>query len=100
MLTTALLAVCIATPVLLARVVHPAAGLVAAFLAAVLWSRVVRPTPGYVQGLVSLSGLAVILAVALACIALWLRPPPNTSLQRTPAAQHYGAARLGVGRVR
>jgi hypothetical protein len=59
-------------PLLLACYAHPSVGCVAAVAASMLWVKLVRTMPGYVQGIVSLTGVAAIVATVLACLALWV----------------------------
>jgi hypothetical protein len=105
-LKAALLAGCIAVPLVLARRVHPGIGCTLALAASFLWVRLVRPMPGYLQGIFSVTGLAVLLAAALACLALWLNRPaarligkqtrPNTTLlTATMLYSVDGSANLG-----
>ncbi len=71
-LTILLLLICTQGPLLLALRFHPAAGCAGAVLGLVVWTKLVRPMPGFIQGIVSLSGLAAILGVLVGCLARWL----------------------------
>ncbi len=68
-LTIGLVIVCTTGPLLLARRIHPVAGCMAGIVAAIVWTRLVRPMPGFLQGIVSLTGFAAIIAVLLTCFA-------------------------------
>ncbi|TWU50731.1 hypothetical protein Poly51_40240 [Rubripirellula tenax] len=72
-----LLGACIAAPLLVAAWVHPAAGVLAAILAMIAWAYLgPPPMPGVLNGIVALTGLAVIFGVLVVCliktVSLWL----------------------------
>ena len=72
-----LLGACIAAPLIVAAWVHPAAGALAAILAMIAWAYLgPPPMPGFLNGIVALSGLAALFGVLIACVIktvkLWL----------------------------
>lgn len=91
--TTALLLACVVGPMLLAQRFHPAAGSIAALVAAVVWTRLIRPRPGFVQGIICISGLGAIEATLLICLVSWVSVaigwrPSSVSIHFSAVVEH------------
>jgi hypothetical protein len=71
LLALVLLAACLAAPIVTARLVNPWLGLLVSLGSLIAWVWIgPRPMPGFVPGIICLSGCAAIVGTSVACL-IW-----------------------------
>lgn len=74
-LMAVLLVFCGCVPLFLARIVHPILGVLSCFFSFWSWARIgPPPSRGFLNGLLSINGFAVIVGVLIKCVCFSIEP--------------------------